>query len=105
MVNTALAFHCFCAPNLALLRTAGRSGRWQFNSSLSPRPDADVMTDVLAITTGDTHTCALMISGGIRCWGGNYYGQVWCRPAVLGYTFFCYSCFVVRVASLEMVQV
>jgi len=31
---------------------------------------------VQAIATGDNHTCTLMKTGGVRCWGGNANGQL-----------------------------
>ena len=32
--------------------------------------------NVLQISSGSFHTCALLESGDIRCWGGNYWGQL-----------------------------
>ena len=34
------------------------------------------LTNVVALTAGGYHTCALLASGGVRCWGRNYYGQL-----------------------------
>ncbi len=31
---------------------------------------------VSAVVTGRSHTCALTTSGGVKCWGYNYYGQL-----------------------------
>ncbi len=39
------------------------------NSASVLTPSADVLTDVLGISTSGTNTCALSNGGGVRCWG------------------------------------
>jgi alpha-tubulin suppressor-like RCC1 family protein len=36
----------------------------------------EVMQDVLTVSAGYYHTCAIKIDGTLWCWGNNYYGQV-----------------------------
>jgi len=43
--------------------------------TVSP-PPSDTLTGVQAIAVGGRHTCALMDTGGVRCWGDNTYGQL-----------------------------
>ena len=46
-------------------------------SPACPRsPAGDVLTGAVAIATGLGHTCALMDTGGLRCWGSNGVGQL-----------------------------
>jgi alpha-tubulin suppressor-like RCC1 family protein len=34
------------------------------------------ISNATAISTGDYHTCALILDGTVQCWGGNTYGQL-----------------------------
>jgi hypothetical protein len=56
----------------------------------STPPSTDVLTGVAAITASwriVAYTCALMTTGGVRCWGNNDYGQV--RAASMWYQMIC----------------
>ncbi len=39
-------------------------------------PTENVLTGVATVVTGEFHTCALLMTGGVRCWGNNDHGQV-----------------------------
>jgi len=39
------------------------------------------LTDVASLVAGGSHTCAVLVSGSVKCWGDNYQGQLG-----LGYT-------------------
>ncbi len=42
----------------------------------TPVAVTDLGTSVKSISIGNNHTCAVMKSGGLKCWGQNYDGQV-----------------------------
>lgn len=49
----------------------GRQARNTYEPPASP-----AQLDAIAIGTGSTHTCALLGSGQVRCWGENHFGEV-----------------------------
>jgi alpha-tubulin suppressor-like RCC1 family protein len=77
------------APNFTCALTAAGGVRcWGYNEAgqigddteLAVDRKAPAATDILggaqAIAVGFQHACALMVSGGVRCWGGNTFGQL-----------------------------
>ena len=49
------------------------NGRAASNVAMSPEVTTQ---NVAAIAAGWTHTCALTVGGGAKCWGNNYSGQL-----------------------------
>ncbi|HEY8927034.1 MAG TPA: hypothetical protein VIU64_21775 [Polyangia bacterium] len=76
-------------PNFTCALTAAGGVRcWGYNSDgqigdetlnavdrLTPA-DTDILDGVKAISVGQAHACALMTTGGARCWGANTVGQL-----------------------------
>lgn len=70
------------------LTVAGGVRCWGYNSDgqigdetpnaterLAPA-STDILENVRALSVGFVHVCALMTSGGVRCWGANTFGQL-----------------------------
>jgi alpha-tubulin suppressor-like RCC1 family protein len=69
------------------LRTSGAVACWGFNAfgqlgdgttvdRSTPAPVVGLSSGVTDLATGGFHACVLTRSGGVKCWGGNFYGQV-----------------------------
>src|SRR4051812_26825181 len=42
----------------------------------SPPPSVPAYFTKLKAGAGSEHTCAVNVSGGVECWGSNYFGQI-----------------------------
>ena len=69
LLNTGGVF-CWGANESGQLGDGTTLERWR------PMPFDIGLSGVKAIAAGGAHTCALMNSGGVRCWGANTHGQL-----------------------------
>ncbi len=54
----------------------GQLGTGSTTSSLTPVTVTALPPRIASIVTGDSHTCALTETGGVKCWGNNANGQL-----------------------------
>ena len=59
------------------LNNLGAAGTGAFTArETAPRPVVGLSADVVDIAGGGTHNCAVLASGGAKCWGYNHFGQL-----------------------------
>jgi alpha-tubulin suppressor-like RCC1 family protein len=58
------------------LNARGQLGDGQVEAGVATPVDVANLTGVTAISAGFEHTCALLEGVGVRCWGGNAWGQL-----------------------------
>jgi alpha-tubulin suppressor-like RCC1 family protein len=54
----------------------GQLGDGTYEYHLTPVDVSGLTSGVLAVIAGGTHTCALLTSSGVQCWGYNKYGEL-----------------------------
>jgi Tol biopolymer transport system component len=71
---------CAIKPNGGLVcwgeNTYGQLGNNSTNNSSTPVPVSGLGSGVMAVAAGRRHTCALLDTGIVKCWGENAFGQL-----------------------------
>ena len=81
---TAGAYHTCAVLNTGAVNCwgwnfYGQLGNGTTNNSSAPvavSTFTDVTATAVSITAGNSHTCALLNTGAVNCWGWNFYGQL-----------------------------
>jgi hypothetical protein len=58
------------------LNAQGQLGDATLVDKTTPVPVTGLSSDVIAVTAGAFHSCALTIAGAVKCWGSNSWGQL-----------------------------
>jgi alpha-tubulin suppressor-like RCC1 family protein len=56
--------------------SSGELGNNTLTYGYNPESVIDLSSGVKEIASGDGHTCALTVEGGVKCWGSNAFGQL-----------------------------
>lgn len=56
--------------------SSGQLGTGDLTPHTSPVAVTGLTSGVVATHAGEYHSCALLANGGVKCWGGNSYGQL-----------------------------
>ena len=84
---TAGEFHSCALMKSGIVKCWGLNNRNQIGNLTAPpnvkKPVAvNGLTGAIAVTAGDSHTCALLKAGTVKCWGANDVGELGSGPFV-----------------------